>query len=55
MAILEKIRETAPSEPKAGERRPKLETAHLALLRALEDRVEIIDNELAVSFLILCI
>ncbi|KAI0756829.1 hypothetical protein C8Q80DRAFT_1130715 [Daedaleopsis nitida] len=46
-AILEKIRETAPPEPKAGERRPKLETAHLALLRALEDRTEIIDNELA--------
>ncbi len=50
MAILEKVKETAPSEPKAGEKRSKLETAHLALLKALQDRVEIIDNELAVSF-----
>ncbi|TFK94374.1 hypothetical protein K466DRAFT_642164 [Polyporus arcularius HHB13444] len=47
MAILEKVKETAPSEPKAGEKRSKLETAHLALLKALQDRVEIIDNELA--------
>ena len=50
MAILEKVKEAAPSEPKAGERRSKLETAHLALLKALQDRVEVIDNELAVSF-----
>ncbi|RPD55906.1 hypothetical protein L226DRAFT_528548 [Lentinus tigrinus ALCF2SS1-7] len=47
MAILEKVKEAAPSEPKAGEKRSKLETAHLALLKALQDRVEVIDNELA--------
>ncbi|KAI0673314.1 hypothetical protein C8Q78DRAFT_1016564 [Trametes maxima] len=47
MAILEKVQGGAPSEPKAGERRSKLETAHLALLKALQDRVEVIDNELA--------
>ncbi|KAI0652027.1 hypothetical protein C8Q79DRAFT_73214 [Trametes meyenii] len=50
MAILEKVQGNAPSEPKAGERRSKLEIAHLALLKALHERVEIIDNELAVSF-----
>lgn len=50
MAILEKVKEIAPTEPKAGDRRSKLETAHLALLKALQDRAEIIDNELAVSF-----
>ena len=50
MTILDKVKEGAPSEPKAGEKRSKLETGHLALLKALQDRVEIIDNELAVSF-----
>ncbi|KAI0639587.1 hypothetical protein C8Q77DRAFT_1081943 [Trametes polyzona] len=47
MAILEKVKDSAPAEPKAGERRSKLEIAHLALLKALQDRVEVIDNELA--------
>lgn len=50
ITILERVKVGAPSEPKAGERKSKLETAHLALLKALQDRVEIIDNELAVSF-----
>ncbi|OBZ79454.1 hypothetical protein A0H81_01205 [Grifola frondosa] len=47
IAILEKVKETAPPEGKAGERRTKLELAHLALFKALQDRVEVIDNELA--------
>lgn len=49
-AILEKVKETAPPEGKTG-KRSKLETAHLALLKTLQDRVEVIDNEIAVSFL----
>ena len=49
MSLLQKIKDVAPSEPKFGEKRTKLETAHLALLKALEERVEVIDNELAVS------
>ncbi|KAI1789828.1 hypothetical protein LXA43DRAFT_1019768 [Ganoderma leucocontextum] len=47
MAILEKVKEAAPPEGKAGQKRSKLETAHLALLKTLQDRVEVIDNELA--------
>ncbi|KAH9898219.1 hypothetical protein C8Q73DRAFT_684030 [Cubamyces lactineus] len=47
IAVVEKVKENAPPETRPGERRSKLETAHLALLKALEDRIEIIDNELA--------
>ncbi|KAI0324461.1 hypothetical protein GY45DRAFT_1331516 [Cubamyces sp. BRFM 1775] len=47
IAVVEKVKENAPPEAGPGERRSKLETAHLALLKALEDRIEIIDNELA--------
>ncbi|KAI0361428.1 hypothetical protein OH77DRAFT_1417684 [Trametes cingulata] len=47
IAIVEKVKGSAPPEPKAGERMSKLETAHLALLKALQDRIEIIDNEIA--------
>ncbi|KAI0830489.1 hypothetical protein BC628DRAFT_1354213 [Trametes gibbosa] len=47
IAIVEKVKVGAPSEFKAGARRSKLECSHLALLKALEDRIEIIDNELA--------
>ena len=50
MAILDKVKESAPPEGKPGQKRSKLENAHLALLKALQDRVEVIDNELAVSF-----
>ncbi|GBE77729.1 hypothetical protein SCP_0106110 [Sparassis crispa] len=46
MAIVDKVKESAPSEPKPGERRTKLELAHLALLKALQDRMEVIDAEL---------
>ena len=49
MAILDKVKESAPLEGKPGQKRSKLENAHLALLKALQDRVEVIDNELAVS------
>ncbi|TBU63773.1 hypothetical protein BD310DRAFT_955344 [Dichomitus squalens] len=47
MAILDKVKESAPPEGKPGQKRSKLENAHLALLKALQDRVEVIDNELA--------
>ncbi|KAI8990442.1 hypothetical protein BD414DRAFT_483665 [Trametes punicea] len=47
IAIVEKVKESAPPVPKPGERKSKLETAHLALLKALQERIEIIDSELA--------
>ncbi|KAI0778361.1 hypothetical protein BD413DRAFT_508647 [Trametes elegans] len=47
IAIVEKVKEGAPAEPKPGERKSKLEIAHLALLKALQDRIEIIDSEIA--------
>ena len=47
--LLQKIKDTAPSEPSRGEKRSKLETAHLAVVKSLEGRLEVIDNELAVS------
>ena len=50
IAVVEKVKENAPPEAAPGGRRSKLETAHLALLKALQDRIEVIDNELAVSF-----
>ena len=53
MTVLQKVKDAAPSEPKFGEKRSKLELAHLALIKALEHRVELIDHELAVS-IILC-
>ncbi|KAH9944232.1 uncharacterized protein BXZ73DRAFT_87172 [Epithele typhae] len=46
MAFLETVKETASSEPKFGERRSKLEIAHSALLKALQERIEVIDSEL---------
>ncbi|OCH94673.1 hypothetical protein OBBRIDRAFT_788928 [Obba rivulosa] len=47
ISLAEKLKEGAPSEPKAGERKTKLEQAHLALLKAMQDRIESIDAELA--------
>jgi len=43
------LKASAPSELKAGERRTKLEQSHVALIIALEGRIEAIDIELAVS------
>ncbi|KAI0936805.1 hypothetical protein AcV5_004853 [Taiwanofungus camphoratus] len=47
IGIIEKLKGTTPSEPKEGERRTKLEQAHITLLKVLQDRVEAIDAELA--------
>lgn len=52
MAFVEQIRSAAPVEAKEGERRSKPEQAHLALLKVLQDRIEAIDAEIAVSVLI---
>nr|BDS00034.1 uncharacterized protein UP11 [Mycoleptodonoides aitchisonii] len=48
MALLEKVKQTAPPDGKEGARRTKLEQAHLVLVKNLEERIQIIDNELAV-------
>lgn len=49
IATIESLRASAPSEPKANEKRSKIEQGHLALIKALEDRIEVIDHEIAVS------
>ena len=49
IAIIESLKVSAPSEPKKGHKRTKLEQSHLALIAALEKRIEIIDAELNVS------
>lgn len=47
--IIERLKVSAPRELRKGEKRTKLELAHLALIVALEGRIEVIDAELAVS------
>jgi hypothetical protein len=49
MAVIEHLKATAPPEPRKGQKRSKPEIAHLALIRALEDRIDAIDVELVVS------
>lgn len=49
LATIENLKATAPHEPKKGKKRTKLENAHIALIAALEARIEAIDVELAVS------
>jgi hypothetical protein len=49
VATIESIKATAPTEPKANEKRSKAELNHLALVKALEDRIEAVDNEINVS------
>ncbi|KZT30830.1 hypothetical protein NEOLEDRAFT_1174197 [Neolentinus lepideus HHB14362 ss-1] len=47
VGVIEKLKAEGPSEPKEGEKRTKLELAHLALVKALETRLEVIDAEIA--------
>ena len=49
VAMIEKLRSTAPSEAKNGERRTKPEQAHILLVKTLEERLAVIDNDIAVS------
>lgn len=49
IATIESIKASAPSEPKANEKRSKTELSHLALVKALEDRIEAVDTEISVS------
>lgn len=51
IATIESIKEHGPSAGKANEKRSKTEHNHLSLVKALEDRVEAIDNEINVSTL----
>lgn len=49
------LKDRAPPEPQdKNDRRPKIEVAHLALLHALQGRLETIDAELAVSLVLYC-
>ena len=43
------MKASAPPDPKKGQKRTKPEQSHLALIVALEKRIEIIDAELNVS------
>jgi hypothetical protein len=49
IATIESIKASAPAEPKANEKRTKTELNHLALIKALEERIDAIDNEISVS------
>ena len=49
LSVIENLKENAPHEPKKGQKRLRTETAHLGLIKALEDRLEAIDAELVVS------
>lgn len=49
IATIESLKAIAPTEPKANEKRSKIEQGHLALIKALEERIEAIDLEIAVS------
>jgi len=51
MATIEDLKASAP-ETKPGERTSKLEQGHFNLITLLENRVEAIDAELAVSFIL---
>lgn len=51
-AWLESLKKVAPPEAKAGERRTKPELSHLALVKAVEDRLPAIEAELAVSAMV---
>lgn len=50
VALIEDLKASAPPELKKGEKRSKLDQGHLALIKALENRIEVIDTELTVSF-----
>ena len=49
IATIENLKASAPPDPKKGQKRTKPEQSHLALIAALEKRIEIIDAELNVS------
>ncbi|KAG5651419.1 hypothetical protein H0H81_008703 [Sphagnurus paluster] len=46
LALVEELKASAPRELKKGEKRTKLEHAHIALIAALEKRIEVIDAEI---------
>jgi hypothetical protein len=52
LAVIEELKASAPPELKKGEKRSKLEQSHITLIGTLEGRVEAIDAELTVSFLL---
>lgn len=49
VALVEKLKQIGPAEGKGNERRSKVELQHIALVKALEDRLPAIDAEIAVS------
>lgn len=49
VALIERLKSRAPPEPKNGQRRTKPEQAHSALLKVLQDRITIIDADIAVG------
>ncbi|KAF7347682.1 hypothetical protein MVEN_01525300 [Mycena venus] len=46
LAVIEELKASAPPELKKGEKRTKMETSHINLIKTLEDRIEAIDTEL---------
>jgi hypothetical protein len=54
IATIEDLKASAPLDPKKGQKRTKPEQSHLALIVALEKRIEVIDAELNVSNFFRC-
>lgn len=49
LVVIEDLKASGPGQPKKGEKRSKLEQAHVALIASLEGRIDAIDAELVVS------
>lgn len=49
LVVLEELKKDAPEPLKRGEKRSRLDQAHLSLVEALENRIGAIDAEIAVS------
>ncbi|KAF8641162.1 hypothetical protein AX17_000797 [Amanita inopinata Kibby_2008] len=47
LSVIETLKKDAPGPLRKGERRPRLDQAHLALIETLESRIEAIDAEIA--------
>lgn len=45
LKVIEDLKDNSPSPPKSGAKRPKTDAAHFALIKQLESRIELVDQE----------